>query len=37
MGKLKQWRVISGEIVREFDASALHSYNNGLGPTPATN
>lgn len=29
MGVLKQWDVASGELVREFDASALHSYNGG--------
>jgi len=29
LGKVKQWRVDTGELAGEFDAKALHSYNAG--------
>src|SRR5262245_29582076 len=31
LGVLKQWDASSGELVAQFDAKALHSYNGGQG------
>jgi WD40 repeat protein len=31
LGKVHQWNLTSGQVVRSFDASDLHSYNEGQG------